>query len=343
MTRINRALRFAVLSALWCFSAPQLARAQPVDPAARAAARDLGYEGVKAYQAGNFSVAVERLTRAYQVLRVPTLGLWLGRALAQQGRLVESSELLLDVTRLTVAGGDESLQLQAQKEAAQERVALLPRIAKLDVRVSGLGSDTAQVTIDNRELSSALLGVPSPTDPGKHVVTARNASGTEQQRELTLAEGATATIVLEFAAETTPSPTSLSPAVSTDPASNTPAPTAAKPLVPAWVGYTALAVGGVGLAAGGYFGLTAKSQRSTLQGSHDCVNDACSSSVQNDVNDYNRRLNLSTGGFALGALGVVSGVVVLWILPEQKKHENPIAIHLTATRVSQQLNLLGSF
>jgi hypothetical protein len=67
--------RFALaLALLLALARPVFA--QPVDSAARGAARSLGYEGIVAYQAGDIPTAVDRLERAYQVLRVPSLALW---------------------------------------------------------------------------------------------------------------------------------------------------------------------------------------------------------------------------------------------------------------------------
>ena len=53
------------------WQAPALAQSD----AARAAARDLGAEGVESYQAGNYAAASQQLGRAFEILRVPTLGL----------------------------------------------------------------------------------------------------------------------------------------------------------------------------------------------------------------------------------------------------------------------------
>src|SRR5689334_3893827 len=94
---------------------------------ARAGARDLGPGGVEAYQGGNYTLATDKLGRAFEILRVPSLGLWSARALAKSGKLVEASERYLVVTRLD-ASGDIAVQNQAKAEAATEREALLPKI-----------------------------------------------------------------------------------------------------------------------------------------------------------------------------------------------------------------------
>jgi predicted deacylase len=110
------------------------ASAQAVDDATRGAARTLGYDGVKAYQSGDYPVANEKLDKAYRVLKVPSLGLWSARALVKVGRLVEASERYAEVSRLPTSGGDETVQKQAQVDARAELEALAPRVPSLNMR-----------------------------------------------------------------------------------------------------------------------------------------------------------------------------------------------------------------
>jgi hypothetical protein len=120
-----------VRSGLWVWAALCLpAAAWGQSDATRGAARDLGADGVEDYQAGKYGEASEKLGRAFEILRVPSLGLWSARALAKEGKLVEASERYLDVSRLDATKGDTAVQKQAQAEAASEREALQPRWAR---------------------------------------------------------------------------------------------------------------------------------------------------------------------------------------------------------------------
>src|SRR5688572_33485949 len=110
MAAVRRSLISILISCALLVSRPTLA--QEVDDAARAAARKLGYAGIEAYQASDYKGALEKLDRAYQVLRAPSLGLWSARALLANGKLVEASERYLEVTRLGVTG-EKSVQEQA--------------------------------------------------------------------------------------------------------------------------------------------------------------------------------------------------------------------------------------
>ncbi|HEY4159182.1 MAG TPA: tetratricopeptide repeat protein, partial [Polyangiaceae bacterium] len=80
------------LTVLATVGLPQIAHAQAVDDATRSAARNLASAGVQAYQANDYPAARDKLERAYQVLRAPSLGLWSARALVKVGALVEAGE-----------------------------------------------------------------------------------------------------------------------------------------------------------------------------------------------------------------------------------------------------------
>jgi hypothetical protein len=132
------------------------ALAQEVDGAARAAARKLGYAGVEAYQANEYKEALDKLDKAYRVLKAPSLGLWSARALLANGRLVEASERYLEVTRLSVDSGERAVQERAKADARKELDALTPRIPSVVIRLEGAFASDVTLTIDGVAVSSAL-------------------------------------------------------------------------------------------------------------------------------------------------------------------------------------------
>ena len=182
------------------------AEAQEVDAATRSAARDLGYAGVTAYQAGDYTTASTKLEKAYAVLKAPSLGLWSARALAKLNKLVEASERYLDVTRLQVSGGDVAVHEQAKKDAASEHASLVPRIPKLLVRVVGVEEHEVAVTIDGVALANALVGEQSPVNPGTHSVVGKRGDETVEER-VSLAAGAEQSVELKFKGGPLPKPT----------------------------------------------------------------------------------------------------------------------------------------
>src|SRR5262245_36361776 len=104
-----RPLRLSIACSILGLTLTAGVAAQSVDQASLASARTLGYEGVERFQKGDYPGAVERLERAYEVVKVPSLGLWSARALVKVGRLVEASERYLEVTRLEVVSGEKAV------------------------------------------------------------------------------------------------------------------------------------------------------------------------------------------------------------------------------------------
>ena len=296
--------------------------------AERGAARELGGEGVKDYQAGNYSAATEKLERAFDILHVPSLGLWSARALAKSGKLVEASERYLDTSRLDATKGETAIQRQAKADAATEREALQPRIPSLMLDVKGATSGVS-VTLDGAALPPAMVGVRQPANPGKHIAEARD-GGRSVRREVTLAEGQRLDVTLDWADATgepsAPPATSVPAAAAPNPQpppapSSAPPPAADRHQVPVgvWIG---VAVAGAGLATGGITAALALHKKSGL----DCPDAGCLPSQRADVNSYNQLLTISTVGFIAAGVGLATAGAFWFTRPsdaERTAHVSP--------------------
>ena len=333
---IRNSLLLVAIGGFTCSWVTQ-ARAQADDPAARAAARELGNQGVQAYQQGDYATASERLQRAYQVIRAPSLALWLARSLVARGMLVEASEIFLQATRIPIVGGERAVQEQAQKDAAADRAALLPRLAGLTVAVDGAAGGQALVTVDGVSIADALIGVDRPTNPGTRIVEVTCGGHTERQ-ELSLSEGQHQTARFQCAPSPPvatgpgPGPEPGTPGQSVAPASQ-PAPAQAPPIVAPstgqgapeadqgaaratpWYTYVAWSVAGAGIALGAGTGYLAIEKRDTSELKQGCSGTSCSPNVEAAVNDYNDLRTLSTIGFVVGGVGLASAAFLQWMLP----------------------------
>lgn len=277
--------------------------AQDADPTITSAARQVGFEGVQAYEAGRYEEALEKLSRAYELVKVPTFGLWSARALVKLGRLVAASERYLEVTRIQLAPDARDIQKNAQNDARTEREALMPRIPSLTIVIGGAPAGSAKVNMDGKPVASALLGVKVPVDPGKHVIEAQ-VGERQERREVTLAEGGNETLRIDFPATATTGPVPTATATSTAPVAPASGPSPVLPIV-------AFAVGGVGLALGTVTGVLAIGKHSDLESDPSCRDDKCLPAVHDDVDSLNLLRLISTIGFIAGGAGVATGITLL--------------------------------
>ena len=193
MGRQPPCVAFVAWTALVYFAGPAFAQAP--DEAARAAARQLGQDGVEFYEKGDYARALDNLDRAYSVVKVATLGLWLGRALDKMGRLVEASQRYREATLLRLDANAPTVLLKAQADAQKEYDALIPRLAQLTVELSGAAAGEATVSVDGKALPQALVGAAVPANPGAHELEARRGAEVATDR-VTLREGERRTVRL---------------------------------------------------------------------------------------------------------------------------------------------------
>jgi hypothetical protein len=318
-SKLGHGLSMLLAAAILASSAPAGAEE---DAATRAAARKLAEDGVAALQAGEGAKAIEKLDKAFRTLRVPSIALWSGRALAKQGQLVEAAERLLEATRLPVSG-DTAVQEQAKAEAAKELELLRPRIPNLIIRVEG-GGDVS-VSLDGRDVPASLLGEDRPINPGAHQLIAKR--GAEQKTEdVNVAEGERKEVTLRFDAV---APSNIAPpplASEARPSSADSARGGSRTLA-----FVALGLGGAGLLLGGVTGGLALSKKSALDDDTEhCLDNQCLRAVEDDVSSLKTFRTVSTVGFIAGGVLAATGVVLLLT------HESPSA---TGQRSPAQLAL----
>jgi hypothetical protein len=304
------------------------------DDTPRAKARRLGYAGIDAYDAGDYEAAVEKLERAFQLVQVPTLGLWAARALQRTGRFVEASERYTQVTRLGVTGGEAQEQMraqeQAQAQARAEYLELVPRIPTVRVRIEGAEPTAVEVTIDDVVLPAVMIGAPKPVNPGTRKIVGRHGDEVVSE-EVTLAEGQSSSMVLTFVAgNAVATQEAPPPAPSPTPVEDTAAPSAPAPRADATgdqppadagstqrtVGWFALGVGAIGVTAGSVSGLMAVLKKNKL--SDECPDDVCAPSAHDDADTVNALRGVSTVGFVVGGVGLAAAATLLLTAPSEQ-------------------------
>lgn len=294
---MRRAFLTFVAFAAVALAAPA-ARAEGVDAETKSAARKLGTDGQKLFEAGSFAAALEKFNLADSLVPAPTLGLRAARCLAILGRLVEASERYLDVTRMQLDRNAPAVMRKAQAEALAEREKLLPTIPSLDVTIEGPTGAGVTVIIDAKAVPPALLGQKRPVDPGVHRIEAKRAD-TTVAREVTLKPGEAGQIVIELPPlPPKPKPPDLFPYRT--------------------VGFIGLGVGAVGVIIGGVSGILALTNEQSLV--RQCGSDhTCPPSAWAQSAAFDRMRALTTVGLVVGASGLAVGIPFLLAAPSPPK------------------------
>ncbi len=257
-------LAFAASLGITCLTTTG-ARAQ--SDSDRATARQLGQQGQEALDKKDYATAEDDFRRADKMVHAPTLMLGLARALAAEGKYVESQESYNRIVRDGVAPGAPDVFRRALEDAKREVDTVSPKVAGVTITVKASGGvDIAEPTVllDEHPINSASLGVRRAVDPGSHVLRVSADGFKPAETKFMVAEGGAVDepVVLEK---------DLSAPVAAAPAAGTAAPVAAtaetsggpsssRKILP-WV---AFGVGGAGLVVGVVGGVLALGKHSTL-------------------------------------------------------------------------------
>jgi hypothetical protein len=183
---------YGVLAALLLISVG--AAAQGSSDGDRAAARELGKQGLTALDQGDFAKAEDRLSRAIALHDVPTLRLARARARRSNDHLVSAGEDYRAVLRWPKSDGEPRVFADARREARLELESLEPRIPRLTLL---LKSGPATIKVEGVEWPEALIGVARPMDPGQYVVQVIGAAGQVVSHRVRLEAGQDETLTLE--------------------------------------------------------------------------------------------------------------------------------------------------
>jgi hypothetical protein len=296
--------KIAPLVLMACFASagvPRTAFAQ--GEADRATARSLAREGHEALQKKDYALAEDRFRRADALVHAPSLVVDHARALVGLGRLVEAHERYALVLREGVAAGAPASWVRARQDAELEIEAIKPRLAWLTINVSG--PNNLAVSLDDKDVPQAALGVRRAADPGERIVRVTAPGFLKREERVTLAEGEEKSIeiALELDPDASvklddePNKTPAPPAVSSSGRSNT-------------LAYVLLGVGGAGIALGATTGILFLGKYSDLKDR--CGGTKCDERLdpQSDIDTFRLYGNLSAVGFGIGVVAAAAGTVL---------------------------------
>jgi len=304
MRRVARSLLASLCFV--CALYPCSARAQTDDD--RAAARAAATEGFKAFQEGRYKDSLDLCTRAEALMHAPTHLLLIARSQAKLGHLVEAQEAYFKIKRDSLAADAPHAFVEAQESANAEVAALTPRVPTLRVDVEGADPRDVKLTVDGAPVSSAVIGLARPINPGQHVLVGKSPTAESEPMTVTIAESSTQAVTLKL------QPVAAAPAGATTAPEQPPeqASSSSGLVAGGWIG---VGVGVAGLIAGTAFVLQNHDNRNKADAL--CQPNGCPTSQRTQVASLDSNANsdalLSWISFGVGGAGLATGAVLLWM------------------------------
>lgn len=338
----TRWLMASALLGLGLLGAPSRAAAQTDEQ--RAGARALATEGAQAFNEGRFKDAVDLFGKAESLVHAPPHLLFMARAHAKLGQFVKAREAYMKIIKEQLPPNAPQAFRDAQAAAEDERKQVEPHIGKLTIRVEGAeAAKDLNVAVDGQPVPTVLIGVPQPSDPGNHTITATATGFKAAPANVSLKDAGQATVSIKLEVdESAPPPPVASPAApppSTPQVSIAPGPSASDSGAGSSNGlrigsYVGFGVGVVGVALGTVFVLKSASNRSDadkatteLEQTYGCSatggHPACDATVPEAARvaqldkDATTAKTIGIVGYVVGGLGVATGVT-LFVLSTRK-------------------------
>jgi hypothetical protein len=331
-----------LLGALLLVASP--ASATP-SAAEREAAHKFMDEGVARMKASDPQHALENFSKAHELMHVPTTGVAVAKAHLALGHLVEARESAVEVVRTTKEPGEPAVFEKARKQAREIESQLKGRIPT--VRIHVRGPNPTAVAVDGVEIPLALIAEPVPVNPGKRLITAKAADGTEGRVEVDVREGekSDADVTLK---EKSSAPEKASEKPATTPSTSTTPGEKPKvlgfgnddtrgggggarrtPLAEGLI-FGGFGAGAVGLGVGAITGFMTLNRASDIKQS--CENNVCGPEAKSDLDSANTLGAISTIAVAVGIAGIGAGILGL-AMPTSNAQKTGFRIQPTGSGV----------
>ena len=307
------------ITAPWLLVAAQLfavtARAQDIDPQLRQAALELATSGDALFASGSYAAALEKFTRASELVTAPTLMVRQAECLEKLARLVEAAEAYRKAAQFPV-GDNATEPFRLAVATANGRIAAIEaRTSHLELIVQAPDPDAVLVTLNDQPLSAPQRQKALELNPGRYRVRA-TAGSQSAFEEVTLEEGSRRQVTLRlFPVAVSPTLPSSRPSTMRD--SRAPEAKPNTSLVPT-LGWISLGVGAAGLLTGIGTGIEVFHLKHDLDKSG-CTNSVCGPEQQGDVRTYNSLRVVSASGFVVGGVGLAVGSALLYFAPRTER------------------------
>ena len=220
----------------------------------------------------------------------------------------------LDEVARIPSSAERTRQVERVQIASAQRADLGRTVARLTIVLPEAVPPQAIVRQDGVVVPRSAMGAPLVVDPGQHVLDLTLDDGHESAQRITLSNGEVRRVVLAMPdAIAMPAPAAVA-SPSPPPAAEDPAPPAKShgrewAWVAGGIGVTGLAVGGIAAAVA----IAEKSKADSVCGTGNLAAGECTTQAGVAAGNSSRTwASVSTVGFAVGAAGVVTGLVV-WL------------------------------
>ena len=305
------------------------ARAQPNGDDDVKRARVLAQDATDRLLAKDYEGAIDRVMQAESLFHAPTHLRVLAEAQEGLGRLADAMKTYERLVAEPLPVGVADAFLNVQKLARQRLRDLASRVPSLLVTVRGAPAAEVATTVDGRTITTAS-GTAVRLDAGAHKVRVEVPGYVPFERVVTLpARGGVVVLEAALVPEPGAAPAPL-PAPPPGGASMTASPLAAPPpgaapetprnddeaggpsRIPVFVAFGA---GAAGLVVGAVTGAVSLAEVNDLK--ERCPADQCGSAEQPGIDRAEALATASTIGFAVGAAGAATGVLLLLFLPAE--------------------------
>ena len=318
----------------------------------RGAARDAANSGRAAFDAGQYEQAIDSFSHAEQLVHAPPHLLFLARSQVKLGRLVAARETYLKITREVLTAKAPKAFVDAHTAAEQEQAALEARLPSVTVKVQGASASDVSLEMDGAALPAAMIGIPLPADPGKHVFKASSASAESEPVSITVVEASKQTVTLSLHPSAGRAPSAPPPTSSQ--ASTTLNSSQVKGSGLRIASYVSFGVGAVGLGLGTVFLLKAHSTRNSADQlfascnatspAGKCADRTTQGQIDSKDNDADGQGTLAATSLIVGGAGLAAGIVFLVLdghhAQESAQRNTPRIIPVVGLG---SVGLLGSF
>jgi hypothetical protein len=265
-------------------------------------------DGAAAFRGGRYGDAIGLFSRAEALVHAPPHLLYIARAEARLGHLVNARETYMKITREQLPAGAPNAFVEAHDAAVSEQASIEPRLVSLTINVtahdaSGANATRATVTMDGAEVSPALVGVAHPADPGPHTFHAAAPGWASDDVKVTLVEGSKEDVTLDLKrALVAGGPPTLPAAGAEGSAMRT-------------AGWIALGVGVIGAGVGTFFVVKNHSKRSDADDL--CGSGVCPAANRAQITSLDKSADsaatLAWVGYGVGLAGAGVGATLLFL------------------------------